>query len=242
MIAIRCYTRCYTRCTSSGKKKDPSDSARKRTLHNAIERRYRNSINDKINELKTCLPAHLVSDEKMNKSSIIQKGIDYIRMLQDENRQLRTTGSCEPGMASAGYADSPPAELPPSPADSNESSRMLLCALVCGLFVFSPGSLTAAAVAAPVAHAHGTARVLASVSEDGTDASPMVSAVLAFALFWAVRAVAGVAALFLVFRQDSVTDPREAGENSARCAVALRERNVRQLRHFYFYFGGGFST
>ncbi|KMQ87614.1 sterol regulatory element-binding protein [Lasius niger] len=48
----------------------------KRSAHNAIERRYRTSINDKIIELKNIIVG---IDAKLNKSAILRKTIDYIR-------------------------------------------------------------------------------------------------------------------------------------------------------------------
>lgn len=57
----------------------------KRTAHNAIEKKYRSSINDKINELKS-----LVTDStaKLQKSGILRKAIDYIRNIEDINKKL----------------------------------------------------------------------------------------------------------------------------------------------------------
>lgn len=58
----------------------------KKTTHNAIERRYRTSINDKIVELKTML----VGDGgKLNKSAILKKSIDKINDLENENHDLK---------------------------------------------------------------------------------------------------------------------------------------------------------
>ena len=48
----------------------------KRSAHNAIERRYRTSINDKIIELKNIVVG---VEAKLNKSAILRKTIDYIR-------------------------------------------------------------------------------------------------------------------------------------------------------------------
>lgn len=48
----------------------------KRSAHNAIERRYRTSINDKIIELKNIIVG---VEAKLNKSAILRKTIDYIR-------------------------------------------------------------------------------------------------------------------------------------------------------------------
>ena len=57
----------------------------KRTAHNAIEKKYRSSINDKINELKS-----LVTDStaKLQKSGVLRKAIDYIRNIEDINKKL----------------------------------------------------------------------------------------------------------------------------------------------------------
>lgn len=58
----------------------------KRSAHNAIERRYRTSINDKIIELKNIIAG---CDAKLNKSAILRKTIDYIRFLQNSNAKLK---------------------------------------------------------------------------------------------------------------------------------------------------------
>ncbi|XP_020286375.1 sterol regulatory element-binding protein 2 isoform X2 [Pseudomyrmex gracilis] len=58
----------------------------KRSAHNAIERRYRTSINDKIIELKNIIVG---VDAKLNKSAILRKTIDYIRYLQNTNAKLK---------------------------------------------------------------------------------------------------------------------------------------------------------
>ncbi|XP_014210425.1 sterol regulatory element-binding protein 2 [Copidosoma floridanum] len=59
----------------------------KRSAHNAIERRYRTSINDKIIELKNIVVG---VDAKLNKSAILRKTIDYIRHLQNCNSKLKS--------------------------------------------------------------------------------------------------------------------------------------------------------
>ncbi|XP_043269402.1 sterol regulatory element-binding protein 1 [Venturia canescens] len=58
----------------------------KRSAHNAIERRYRTSINDKIIELKNIIVG---VDAKLNKSAILRKTIDYVRFLQNSNAKLK---------------------------------------------------------------------------------------------------------------------------------------------------------
>ncbi|XP_026679009.1 sterol regulatory element-binding protein 1 [Diaphorina citri] len=63
----------------------PPPKEGKKKSHNAIERRYRTSINDKIVELKNIICG---TDAKINKSAILQKAIDYIRFLQKQNNHL----------------------------------------------------------------------------------------------------------------------------------------------------------
>ncbi|KAI8798918.1 sterol regulatory element-binding protein 1-like [Biomphalaria glabrata] len=58
----------------------------KRTAHNAIEKRYRLSINDKIVELKDLVAG---VEAKLNKSAILRKAIDMIRHLQRDNSRLK---------------------------------------------------------------------------------------------------------------------------------------------------------
>lgn len=66
--------------------KPPKVKEVKRSTHNAIERRYRTSINDKILELKNML----VGDSgKLNKSAILKRSIEKINDLESENYQLK---------------------------------------------------------------------------------------------------------------------------------------------------------
>ncbi|CAD7003346.1 unnamed protein product [Ceratitis capitata] len=58
----------------------------KRSAHNAIERRYRTSINDKISELKNLI---IGESAKLNKSAVLRKSIDKIRDLQKQNSEMR---------------------------------------------------------------------------------------------------------------------------------------------------------
>lgn len=58
----------------------------KRSAHNAIERRYRTSINSCIVELKNIVVG---VDAKLNKSAILRKAIDHIRHLQKQNNHLK---------------------------------------------------------------------------------------------------------------------------------------------------------
>ncbi|KAL8576347.1 hypothetical protein ACOMHN_048914 [Nucella lapillus] len=65
---------------------EPRNKGEKRTPHNAIEKRYRLSINDKINELKDLVAGE---DTKLSKSSILKKAVDRIYYLQNSNHRLR---------------------------------------------------------------------------------------------------------------------------------------------------------
>lgn len=62
----------------------------KRTSHNAIERKYRSSINDKINELKMRVAGPNV---KLQKSGILRKALEYINNMEDFNRRLNEENS-----------------------------------------------------------------------------------------------------------------------------------------------------
>ncbi|KAL3879146.1 hypothetical protein ACJMK2_031456 [Sinanodonta woodiana] len=72
------------RLTSHVKAKPPKGE--KKSTHNAIEKRYRLSINDKIAELKDLVVGE---DAKLNKSAILKKAIDYIRLLKKTNERLK---------------------------------------------------------------------------------------------------------------------------------------------------------
>ncbi|XP_057662115.1 sterol regulatory element-binding protein 1 [Diorhabda carinulata] len=58
----------------------------KRSAHNAIERKYRTSINDKIIELKNMIVGE---DAKLNKSAILRRAVEYIHFLQNANARLK---------------------------------------------------------------------------------------------------------------------------------------------------------
>lgn len=58
---------------------------RRRESHNAVERRRRDNINDRITELATLLPDRDAA--KSNKGIILRKSVDHIRLLHDKLRQ-----------------------------------------------------------------------------------------------------------------------------------------------------------
>ncbi|CAO3611324.1 unnamed protein product [Cunninghamella echinulata] len=57
---------------------------RRRESHNAVERRRRENINDRIQELGTLLPDVMTDTTKPNKGAILRKSVDHIRQLQQE--------------------------------------------------------------------------------------------------------------------------------------------------------------
>lgn len=71
--------------TSSGQQIEVTQPER-RTAHNAIERRYRSSINDKIVELKNIVAGN---EAKLNKSAVLRKAIEYITNLEQINKKLK---------------------------------------------------------------------------------------------------------------------------------------------------------
>lgn len=74
------------RIAANNKMANIFNKGEKRTAHNAIEKRYRCSINDKIIELKDLVVG---KEAKLNKSAILRKTIDYIRFLQHTNQKLK---------------------------------------------------------------------------------------------------------------------------------------------------------
>lgn len=141
----------------------------KRSAHNAIERRYRSSINDKIIELKNLV---IGSDAKLNKSAVLRKTIDYIQFLLARNAKLKQENDAlRAAAAAAGISNLPlspesspemtPSDSgsiasspdgnnsnsgmhsePSSPFFSSDGSKMVLCVFVLAVLAFNPlGSL-----------------------------------------------------------------------------------------------------
>ncbi|CAE6505469.1 unnamed protein product [Rhizoctonia solani] len=112
---------------------------RRRESHNAVERRRRDNINEKISELSTLIPECLLSETpttkddilgpvdeegtregpKANKGMILRKSVDYIKYLQQlvraqasRNRELESQLSHYRGDGSDAPSDNPAALLP----------------------------------------------------------------------------------------------------------------------------------
>ena len=137
----------------------------KRSAHNAIERRYRSSINDKIIELKNMVVG---PEAKLNKSAILRKTVDYIYYLQNTNAKLKQENSAlklaasAAGVNTSSFIPSPVPETkhlgitPPnsdcsseasSPGQSDpgspilfgtDGSKMVLCVFVFAILAFNP--------------------------------------------------------------------------------------------------------
>lgn len=84
---------------------DGSGPPQKKTSHNVIEKRYRNNLNDKITELRDCVPSlramsrpsgseadedldGLTPAHKLNKSTVMAKATEYIKHLEKRNKVL----------------------------------------------------------------------------------------------------------------------------------------------------------
>ncbi|KAJ3226370.1 hypothetical protein HDU78_010392 [Chytriomyces hyalinus] len=68
----------------TGKVNDTQEKrSRRRAAHNAVERRRRDIINEKIQELSTLLPDHhLLPTDAQNKGSILRRSVDHMRGVQ----------------------------------------------------------------------------------------------------------------------------------------------------------------
>ncbi|KAF7726271.1 Transcription factor E3 [Apophysomyces ossiformis] len=63
---------------------------RRRESHNAVERRRRDNINDRIQELGTLLPEPADDGiNRLNKGTILRKSVEQIKQLQSERNQYQ---------------------------------------------------------------------------------------------------------------------------------------------------------
>jgi hypothetical protein len=74
--------------TGNGPVKKTKKEANRRSSHNAIERRYRSSINDKIIELKNLVCQSSEPSDKVHKAAVLRNSIDTIKYLQNANGRL----------------------------------------------------------------------------------------------------------------------------------------------------------
>ena len=200
---------------------------RKKTAHNAIERKYRNSINDRIAEIKDALPAHVARDSKTkSKATILQKCLDYLRHLEKTNNVLRNENQMLKERLHK-LEGGGPAQLDTQGPFSAaaEHGRAVMCVLFCGFFVF--GGLASPPQVAVGGH-HGGGRVLASVADGDEDTFTSWVGTL---LPWLFRAAAAALCGIVMFARDRVTDPSGAEEHEQKCAMAMINGNVGKAKH-----------
>lgn len=187
----------------------------KRSAHNAIERRYRSSINDKITELKNMIVGH---EAKLNKSAVLRKVIDYISYLQNanaklkqENLQLRMKNDSQVNSKPASPEFTPPhsdcsssasspdqSGLNPSEPGSplfyaSDGSRMMLCIVVLTVLAFNPLALLMSQSEAVFNYdseteSHGRSILNFFVSEDNKWWKSLANNGLVSAILWAINA------------------------------------------------------
>lgn len=136
----------------------------KRSAHNAIERRYRSSINDKITELKNIVVGN---DAKLNKSAILRKTIDYINYLQNTNAKLKQENSALKLAANAAGVNT--SSFIPSPLPEAKSPEITPPNSDCSSVASSPGQSSSV-------HSPGSPNFFSS------DGSKMVLCVFVFAI------------------------------------------------------------
>ncbi|UMM23061.1 hypothetical protein L5515_003959 [Caenorhabditis briggsae] len=141
----------------------------RRTAHNLIEKKYRCSINDRIQQLKVLLCGE---DAKLSKSATLRKAIEHIDDIEQENQQLRyqveqmrktlqMNGLPYPEPVQfVDYAAQSPNESSPSPPrnerkrsrmstvtpiknGTKDNSRVTLFAMLLAVMIFNPIGLLA---------------------------------------------------------------------------------------------------
>jgi hypothetical protein len=228
-------------------KPQPECRQKKKTAHNAIERKYRNSINDGINDLKACLPADMLRHSKTrSKAAILNKCLDYIQhleksnnVLRNENRVLKAQLGDVNGVGVGGgpTAEGAAAGTRHLVTGGSEMGKALLCVAACGVVFVGSSTLGGAAVAGGennevAAPTHGGGRVLRSIPDGGESGvlTPLewVGGML---LPWILRFVMLTVGMFLLFTLDRVTDSAGAKEHEEKCAVAVVNGDSAKAKH-----------
>ncbi|KAF6767982.1 hypothetical protein AHF37_04885 [Paragonimus kellicotti] len=104
----------------------------RRAPHNTIEKRYRASINGRIDELRKILIPYPNADTKINKSAVLRQAINRIKELEEKNQHLRAEVATLRALCSSGrfqsYNDCSPesgiSSLEPSPSASSTLSGL----------------------------------------------------------------------------------------------------------------------
>ena len=69
---------------------DDKHELRRKRIHNEIEKRRRKVIGDKLHELAEMLPMSNCPNFKRNKGTILSEVVEYVRQLQQCQRQVQT--------------------------------------------------------------------------------------------------------------------------------------------------------
>lgn len=203
------------------------------------------------------LPDFIISDSKdgkasaqLNKSKVIQKGIEYIQCLEKANADLlaenerlmqlvnpNTATATSVAVGAAAQDEYAGAKRKKIKVEA-DGGRFLMCVLACGLVAVT---VTGNSPAFPsgggggtgglAAHAAG-ARVLAGSSDPVASADAAwwvtVDFVASAIVYWAWRLFVAGVCVTLLLKQDTVTDPTDALENEAKCKNA--EGNTMKVR------------
>eukprot|EP00054_Salpingoeca_dolichothecata_P009302 m.52484 g.52484 ORF g.52484 m.52484 type:complete len:988 (+) comp18285_c0_seq1:31-2994(+) len=207
----------------------------KKTAHNAIERKYRNSINDKIQEMKDSIPSSFFgANAKTNKASVLKKGIDYIRFL--EKQRGRIVQENETLKQEVQHLKETLEKL----QNNKLGSKVVMCLFLFGLFNFaSPFGDGEGADDFNDASSHAGARVLNSVQEDSQSPLSLWLNVwlwmCSLGVWWFVRAAfCLVLAFVMVFRREAEAPSpnalRLAEHFDKKAAAALHECNFVMAR------------
>lgn len=157
----------------------------------------------------------------MNKSKVIQKGIEYIAHLENANAELlaenqRLRGLLPAGAAPEGGADEESAGMKRKKIKVEaESGRFLLCVLAWGVVAVTVSGNSPAGAASNHHGVHTGGRVLAGAEDP--EATDTLTALL---MYWAWRFLIFVVCAAAYLKEDVVTDPAEALQNEAKCKAA----------------------
>eukprot|EP00049_Salpingoeca_infusionum_P027430 m.32305 g.32305 ORF g.32305 m.32305 type:complete len:922 (+) comp9503_c0_seq1:700-3465(+) len=216
--------------SQSDTSEDDARPQRQRKSHNAIEKKYRNSINDKIVELKDMLPPAYLQDAKTNKASILRLSIDYIRHLKSENEALhaRLAGKAQPQPQAKAQSTTTGGHSPTSdqdnvpdspPSIASDATRLLMCGFLVLLCFITPTGSNAAANAQ-----HSGARVLSSID----DSNSLMTWAYDYGLWFLLRVCTILICLFAMFAKDpsaktESVQSKAAVSHAKQCRTILAE-------------------